>query len=147
MGKQKLVFDTREITDYETSLLSAIDKALFATAYHIRDAQRQVFLSSDDMYKHYRPGAYYELANAILVGRLRHNAFGSSLIVHGLGDNIDQHDWKARFFIGGTNERQHQSKGGFTIKKGRIKENEAITKGAQGGENTLHTFVKTAIEK
>lgn len=137
MGKQKLIFDTRDLEQITDEMLEGIDKALVAAAFKIRDEMRDEFRKAASQYK-YGTEDYANLSNGIMVGKLRN----STIKVHALGHKENDGSWKARFFVGGTTYRKN-SKGN----KGFIKENAAVDKGLQGADEILSTFINNSLNK
>ena len=137
MGKQKLIFDTRDLEQITDEMLEGIDKALVAAAFKIRDEMRDEFKKAASQYK-YGTEDYANLSNGIMVGKLRN----STIKVHALGHRENDGSWKARFFVGGTTYRKND-KGN----KGFIKENAAVDKGLQGADEILSTYINNSLNK
>lgn len=137
MGKQKLIFDTRDLEELSEEMLNSIDKAVVAAAFKIRDDMREEFRKGSSLYK-YGTRDYENLSSGIMVGKLKN----STVKLHALGHKQDDGTWKTRFFVGGTTYRKN-SRGN----KGYIKENDAVDKGLGNAENILSTFINNALDK
>lgn len=135
MGKQRLIFDTRDIEELSQEMLNGIDRAVVAAAFKIRDEMRDEFKKSRSMYK-YATEDYANLSNGIMVGKLKN----SQVKIHALGNRQDDGTWKARFFVGGTTYRKN-SRGN----KGFIKSNEAVDNGLTKADSILTTFINNTL--
>jgi hypothetical protein len=136
MGRNRLIYDVRNLETASEEMLKKIDRAVLAAAFKIRDEMRDEFRKSQSSYK-YNTSDYQRLAGGIMVGKLN----DSHVKVHSLGNKTDDGTWKARFFVGGTTYRKN-NRGN----KGFIKSNEAVDKGLSNAETILNTFIKNTLE-
>ena len=147
MGRTRLIFDTYDIENASREMLKNIDKAIIASAFRIRDEARRIFINSFSIYKTHSSGhSYKDLANGIMVGKLR----TSQIKIHSLGDKTNEHTYKTRFFVGGTQYRKQNKMKGKAVKpyqKGFIKPNETIDKAMADADTTLNNYIKNAIEE
>ncbi len=148
MGRTRLIFDTYDIEKASSEMLRNIDKAVVASAFKIRDEARQIFINSSSIYKTHSSGhSYRDLASGIMVGKLQ----TSQIKIHSLGNRSNNHSYKTRFFVGGTQYRkQNKMKGKALSKpfqKGYIKANDTIEKAMDGADTTLNNYIKNAIEQ
>lgn len=135
MGKQRLIFDARNLEDASAEMLIGINKAVLAAAFKIRDEMREEFKKSASQYK-YGTEAYQRLAEGIMVGKLNNG----QVKIHALGTNQNDGTWKARFFVGGTTYRKNQNGN-----KGYIKENSAVDKGIRNAESILTSYLNNVL--
>ena len=147
MGRTRLIFDTYNIEKASKEMLKNIDDAIIATAFKLRDEARQIFINSSSIYKTHSSGHNYrDLAQGIMVGKLR----SSQIKIHSLGASDNQHTYKTRFFVGGTQYRRQTKMKGKAVKpyqKGFIKPNETIDKAMNDADTTLNNYIKNAIEE
>lgn len=136
MGKQKLIFDTRDLGELSDEMLNGIDRAVVAAAFKIRDEMRNEFKKGSSMYK-YGTQDYANLASGIMVGKLKN----STIKVHSLGSSDNYNSYKTRFFVGGTTYRKNQRGN-----KGYIKSNDAVDKGLRNAEDILNNFIKNVLD-
>ena len=143
MGRQKVIYEVRDLEKVTSDMLKGIDKALLAAAFKIRDNMRNEFLHGKSLYKH-STSEYSKLANGIMVGKLK----DGQVKIHALGNKEDYNSYKTRFFVGGTRYRKQTQKAGESIKpytKGFIKSNEAVDKGISGGQQILNNFIGNVL--
>lgn len=136
MGKNKLIFDTRDLENASDEMLARIDKAVLAAAFHIRDDMRKEFIKSKADYE-YSTNDYDKLSKGIMVGKLNN----SHVKIHALGNVANDGTWKTRFFVGGTIYRKTN-----TGNKGLIKSNSAVDNGLSNADNILNTFIKNTLD-
>ncbi len=135
MGKQRLIYDLRDLEDASTEILMGINKAVLAAAFTIRDEMREEFKKSASQYK-YGTENYQRLAEGIMVGKLN----DGQVKIHALGHKENDGTWKARFFVGGTTYRKNSNGN-----KGYIKENAAVDKGIKNAETILNNYINNVL--
>lgn len=120
--------------------LKKIDKALVAAAYRIKDNAQSLFINN---------GRYKKLDSlkeGIMLGKLEN----SSIKLHAFGYNDEaKQTYKARFFVGGTQERVNKKPIGNHKKpltKGSIEPLDTINKATQNGNVILDNYIKQALE-
>ena len=138
MGGNVIIFDTKGFENATENIKKAVDKAIIAAAYRIRDNMRSSFKKSVSQYKYATPD-YYRLAEGIEVGKYKKD----EISVHALGHAENDGTWRTRFFVGGTVYRKNKSGKGS---KGFIKANSAVEMGANNAEMIVNSFIKTAID-
>lgn len=144
MGETRLIYSIEDLDKASDEMLRAIDKAVLATAFKLRDDMRSEFTKSRSQYK-YGTSRYDDLAQGIMIGKLQ----DCHVKIHALGDKNLYDTYKTRFFVGGTIFRKQTKRNSQSIKpysKGRIKENDAVQKGMQSAESTLSQYIRHAIE-
>lgn len=132
---KRVIYDTRDLSDATEEMLRSIDRAVLASAFRLRDEMRDQFKKDITLYKYATPD-YYRMAEGIMVGKLR----DGHVKIHALGHKENTGDWKARFFVGGTDYRKN-SKGN----KGFIKKNEALDDGMANANTILTSYIQNAI--
>lgn len=145
MGKTRLIYSIEDLDIATDEMLRAIDRAVLATAFKLRDEMRQEFLKSHSQYK-YGTSRYNDLSTGIMVGKLQ----DGHVKIHALGSKEDYDSYKTRFFVGGTIFRKQTKRNAQSIKpysKGRIAPNDAVQKGMQSAETTLNQYIRHAIEQ
>lgn len=145
---KKLIFDTRDIETLSDFQLILIDKAVYATAYEIRNRARENFRKNVSLYKHHNPELNYSgLAEGIMVGKLRN----SEVKVHALGMRNKEDTHKTRFFVGGTDYRRQTKMLGKSLDKpytkGIIKKNDSLHNASDSSNGLLDAYVYNAIKK
>ena len=136
MSKNRVIYDSRDLSTASNDILRRVDRAVLAAAFKVREEIQDEFKRQRTLYK-YATDNYYRMAEGIMVGKLR-NGY---VKIHALGHMENTGDWKARFFVGGTDYRK-TSKGD----KGLIKKNEAVDNGITNANSILNSYIKNTIE-
>ena len=135
-NNHRVIFDVRDLDDAKDEMLADIDDAVLAAAIKIRNEMRDEFKKDITHYK-YATQDYYRMAQGIVVGKLNNG----HVKIHPFGHKKNNGDWKARFFVGGTDYRFNSSG-----RKGLIKKNDAVDDGMRNADSILSNFIKKAIE-
>lgn len=100
------ILNISDLDKYSSDFEQAINKALIASAYKVKDAAQQILIGKYPNSAKFKEGVY--------VGKLNNK----HIAVSSLGTANDE-DYKARFFVGGTKERKQT--GGYRKTKEGIK--------------------------
>lgn len=126
------IYDTKQIEQFTVQQLQAIDKALVAAAYKLKDIAQKEFVNN---------GRYRKLDSlkeGIMLGRLQNSSI--SLHSYGYNDSLKK-TYKARFFVGGTVDRDNGKHS-----TGHIEALDTIDKTVQANQQLLTEYINKVIK-
>lgn len=133
------IYSTEEFENATLDQLKKIDKALVAAAYRIKDNAQEMFINN---------GKYQNLAplkDGLMLGKLEN----SSIRLHAFGYNdAAKQTFKARFFVGGAENRFTKSRKGSNtrpLSRGSIQALDTIDRVTSGSEGILDNYIRTAL--